>query len=199
MAYAKCSAWPSGPRKPSRSGPRFCARSRVGDCAGVKLVISDAHEGTQGRRGEGSESHLATLQSALPAQRPGARGQGSAADGAGHDQHRVRPGQCAEAASAQWRTVADQLRAKFPKLAALMEGSEADVLAFMSFPKPTARRSTAPTRSSGSTPRSSDVPTSWASSRTKRPSRASSGRCCSSKTTSGSCSVDTCSLKAYRL
>lgn len=40
-----------------------------------------------------------------------------------------------EAAVAQWRTVADQLRAKFPKLAALMDNCEADVLAFMSFPK----------------------------------------------------------------
>ena len=40
-----------------------------------------------------------------------------------------------ETASAQWRTVADQLRTKFPKLAALMGDSECDVLAFMSFPK----------------------------------------------------------------
>lgn len=40
-----------------------------------------------------------------------------------------------EAAIKQWRTVADQLRAKFPKLAALMDGSESDVLAYMSFPK----------------------------------------------------------------
>ena len=38
-------------------------------------------------------------------------------------------------ASPQWRVVADQLRAKFPKLAELMDGAEADVLAFMSFPK----------------------------------------------------------------
>ncbi len=40
-----------------------------------------------------------------------------------------------EAASQQWRTVADQLREKFPKLATLMDQAEADVLAFMSFPK----------------------------------------------------------------
>jgi putative transposase len=40
-----------------------------------------------------------------------------------------------DAAVAQWRTVADQLRTKFPKLAALMDKSEADVLSFMSFPK----------------------------------------------------------------
>ena len=40
-----------------------------------------------------------------------------------------------EVAIAQWRTVADQLRARFPKLAVLMDDSESDVLAFMSFPK----------------------------------------------------------------
>jgi putative transposase len=41
----------------------------------------------------------------------------------------------AAAATAQWRQVADQLRPKVPKLAALMDEAEADVLAFMSFPK----------------------------------------------------------------
>jgi hypothetical protein len=35
----------------------------------------------------------------------------------------------------QWRQVADQLRAKVPKLAALMDDAEPDVLAFMTFPK----------------------------------------------------------------
>jgi putative transposase len=41
----------------------------------------------------------------------------------------------AEAARTQWRQVADQLRPKVPKLAALMDEAEADVLAFMGFPK----------------------------------------------------------------
>ena len=41
----------------------------------------------------------------------------------------------AEAASDQWRSVADQLRERFPKLAAMMDDAESDVLAFMSFPK----------------------------------------------------------------
>src|SRR5512133_3095826 len=40
----------------------------------------------------------------------------------------------AEAASAQWRRVADQIRPKVPKLAALMDEAEPDVLAYMSFP-----------------------------------------------------------------
>jgi len=41
----------------------------------------------------------------------------------------------AEAAHEQWRIVADQLRAKFPKLAALLDESESEVLSFMDFPK----------------------------------------------------------------
>jgi len=40
-----------------------------------------------------------------------------------------------EAAIAQSRVVADQLRAKFPKLATMLDRSEADVLAYMSFHK----------------------------------------------------------------
>jgi putative transposase len=41
----------------------------------------------------------------------------------------------AEAASTQWRAVADQIRPKVPKLATLMDDAEHDVLAYMSFPK----------------------------------------------------------------
>ena len=40
----------------------------------------------------------------------------------------------ADAAKAQWRRVADQLRPKLPKLAGFMDEAEADVLAYMSFP-----------------------------------------------------------------
>ena len=41
----------------------------------------------------------------------------------------------AEAAAAQWRLVADQLRPKAAKLATLMDEAQHDVLAYMSFPK----------------------------------------------------------------
>jgi len=40
----------------------------------------------------------------------------------------------AEAASQQWRRIADQLRTKVPKLAKLMDEAEPDVLAYMTFP-----------------------------------------------------------------
>jgi transposase-like protein len=39
------------------------------------------------------------------------------------------------AASIQWRSVADQIRPKVPKLAAIMDDAEHDVLAYMTFPK----------------------------------------------------------------
>ncbi|MCJ9697652.1 transposase, partial [Rhizobium sp. PRIMUS64] len=38
-----------------------------------------------------------------------------------------------EAASAQWRSVADQIRPKVPKLATIMDDAEEDVLAYMTF------------------------------------------------------------------
>ena len=41
----------------------------------------------------------------------------------------------ADSARAQWRLVADQLRPKVPKLAALMDEAEHDVLAYMTFPR----------------------------------------------------------------
>jgi putative transposase len=40
----------------------------------------------------------------------------------------------AEAAQQTWRHVADQLRPRWPKLAALMDDSEPDVLAYLTFP-----------------------------------------------------------------
>jgi len=40
----------------------------------------------------------------------------------------------AKAAKQQWRRVADQLRPKVPKLAALMDEAETDVLAYITFP-----------------------------------------------------------------
>lgn len=40
----------------------------------------------------------------------------------------------ATAASKQWRTVADQLRQKLPRLSTLMDDAEPDVLAYLSFP-----------------------------------------------------------------
>lgn len=45
------------------------------------------------------------------------------------------PQETAEAASTQWCRVVDQIRPKVPKLAAIMDDAELDVLAYMTFPR----------------------------------------------------------------
>ena len=101
---------------------------------GVKLVISDAHEGLK-----------AAVAKVLHAswQRCRVHFVRNALAYAGKSGRRVVAAfiatafaqEDAETARAQWRQVADQLRPKVPKLAALMDQAETDVLAFMSFPK----------------------------------------------------------------
>jgi putative transposase len=101
---------------------------------GVKLVISDAHEGIK-----------AAVAKVLHAtwQRCRVHFMRNVLAHAGRQGRRVVAAfigtafvqDDAEAASKQWRAVADQLRPKVPKLAAFMDEAEAEVLAFMSFPK----------------------------------------------------------------
>ncbi len=101
---------------------------------GVKLVISDAHEGLK-----------AAIAKVLHAswQRCRVHFMRNVLAYAGRQGRRVVAAfigtafaqDDAEAARTQWRQVADQLRPKVPKLAALMDQAEVDVLAFMSFPK----------------------------------------------------------------
>ena len=100
---------------------------------GVKLVISDAHEGIR-----------AAVAKVLNAtwQRCRVHFMRTALAHAGKSGRRVVSAfiatafaqDDAEAAKAQWRRVADQLRPKVPKLAALMDEAETDVLAYMTFP-----------------------------------------------------------------
>ena len=101
---------------------------------GVKLVISDAHEGIK-----------AAVFKVLSAtwQRCRVHFQRNALAHAGKSGRRVVSAfiatafaqDTAEAASTQWRAVADQIRPKVPKLATIMDEAEHDVLAYMSFPK----------------------------------------------------------------
>jgi transposase-like protein len=100
---------------------------------GVKLVISDAHEGIK-----------AAVSKVLSAtwQRCRVHFMRNALAHAGKNGRRVVSAFMAtafaqntpEAARQQWRQVADQLRSKLPKLSALMDEAETDVLAYMSFP-----------------------------------------------------------------
>ena len=100
---------------------------------GVKLVISDAHEGIK-----------AAVSKVLNAtwQRCRVHVMRNALAHAGRQGRRVVSAfiatafaqDDAEAARTQWRRVADQLRPKLPKLAAFLDDAEADVLAYMTFP-----------------------------------------------------------------
>ena len=100
---------------------------------GVKLVVSDAHEGIK--------AAVAKVLSATW-QRCRVHFMRNALAHAGKSGRRVVSAfiatafaqDDAEAARAQWRRVADQLRPKVPKLAALMDEAEPDVLAYMTFP-----------------------------------------------------------------
>jgi transposase-like protein len=102
---------------------------------GVKLVISDSHEGIK--------AAVAKVLSATW-QRCRVHFMRNALAHAGRSGRRVVSAfiatafaqDDAAAAKQQWRRVADQLRVKLPKLAALMDEAEPDVLAHMSFPAP---------------------------------------------------------------
>ena len=109
---------------------RSLARSGL---RGVKLVISDAHEGLK-----------AAITKVLGAtwQRCRVHFMRSAMAHAGRTQRRIVSAWIGTAfaeadqvaARKQWRAVADQLRSRVPKLAALMDSAEEDVLAYMGFP-----------------------------------------------------------------
>ena len=101
---------------------------------GVKLVVSDAHEGLK-----------AAVAKVLSAswQRCRVHFMRNVLAHAGKSGRRVVSAFIAtafaqetpQAASFQWRAVADQIRPKVPKLAAIMDEAEPDVLAYMTFPK----------------------------------------------------------------
>lgn len=106
--------------------------ARRGLC-GVKLVISDAHEGLKAAvakvlHATWQRCRVHTMRNLLA--HAGRQGRGVAAafiaTAFAQDD--------AAAAKAQWRKVADQLRPKLPKLAAAMDEAETDVLAYMDFP-----------------------------------------------------------------
>jgi putative transposase len=100
---------------------------------GVKLVISDAHEGIK-----------AAVTKVLNAtwQRCRVHFMRNVLAHAGRQGRRVVSAfiatafaqNDAETARSQWRRVADQLRPKLPKLAAFLDEAETDVLAYMTFP-----------------------------------------------------------------
>ena len=101
---------------------------------GVKLVISDAHEGLKaaaakvlGATWQRCRVHF--MRNALAHVSKGQRLMVAAAIRTAFVQEDH------QAAVAQWRQIVDSLVRRFPKLAAMMGDAEQDVLAFMAFPK----------------------------------------------------------------
>jgi putative transposase len=100
---------------------------------GVKLVISDAHEGLKAaiRRVIGATWQRCRVHFARNALAYVPRGQ-HAMVAAAIRQAFIQPDR--KSAGETWRHVADQLRGRWPKLGALMDEAEEDVLAYMTFP-----------------------------------------------------------------
>jgi transposase-like protein len=100
---------------------------------GVRLVISDAHEGlkaavTKILHATWQRCRVHTMRNLLAYAGKQGRGVAAAFIATAFAQD------TAEAAKAQWRKVADQLRPTVPKLAAAMDEAETEVLAYMDFP-----------------------------------------------------------------
>ena len=101
---------------------------------GVKLVISDAHEGIKA---------AVTKVLCTTWQRCRVHFMRNVLAHAGKSGRRVVSAfiatafaqDAAAAASTQWRAVADQIRSKVPKLAVILDEAEPDVRAYMTFPK----------------------------------------------------------------
>jgi len=100
---------------------------------GVKLVVSDAHEGlkaaiTKVLHATWQRCRVHFMRNVLALAGKQGRGVISAFMNTAFAQDDSAN------ASKQWRQVADQLRGKVPKLAAMMDDAEEDVLAYMTFP-----------------------------------------------------------------
>ena len=101
---------------------------------GVKLVVSDAHEGLKAaiaRSLAGATWQRCRVHFMRNALAHVPRSQTTVV-AAAIRQAFVQPDHAS--ATRTWRHVADQLRARWPKLGALMDDAEADVLAYMAFP-----------------------------------------------------------------
>lgn len=101
---------------------------------GVKLVISDSHEGLKAAARKVLSATwqrccVHFMRNAMATVNVKQRGMVAAAIRTAFVQETEKE------AHAQWRAVADRLRERFPRAAAIMDDAEYDVLAYMSFPK----------------------------------------------------------------
>jgi transposase-like protein len=123
-----------GPSEDGAFWLRFLRELVARGLTGVRLVISDAHEGL--RQAIAAVLHGASwqrcrvhfLRNALALVPRGAQQLVAATI------RTVFAQPTAEAAQAQWQQVADGFRGRWPRLAALMDVAAADVLAYLAFP-----------------------------------------------------------------
>ena len=136
---------------------------------GVQLVVSDAHAGLKKAIGAGARLPLAALHAST-----------SCARRSGHARREQQPMLAAllrpifnadtgEQARELVGDALERLRKPLPKIAALLEEAEDDLLAFYAFPADHWRSCARRTRSSASTARSAGAPTWSASSPTTAP------------------------------
>ena len=123
-----------GPSEAETFWTEFLRSLRVRGLGGVRLVISDAHTGLKAAIARVFEAtwqrcRVHWMRNALAHVSRGQHTVVAAAIRQAFDQpDRTHAGET-------WRKVAEQLRPRWPKLADLMDASEHDVLAYMSFPR----------------------------------------------------------------
>ena len=122
-----------GPSEAETFWTEFLRKLRRRGLRGVKLIISDAHEGIKAAvaklmNATWQRCRVHTMRNALAHAGKSSRRVVSAFIATAFAQD------SAEAAKTQWRRVADQLRPKLTRLAGFMDEAEADVLAYMDFP-----------------------------------------------------------------
>jgi putative transposase len=122
-----------GPSEAETFWTEFLRKLRRRGLRGVKLVVSDAHEGIKAAvaklmNATWQRCRVHTMRNALAHAGKSSRRVVSAFMATAFAQDN------ADAAKAQWRRVADQLRPNLPKLSGFMDEAETDVLAYMSFP-----------------------------------------------------------------
>ena len=118
-----------GPSEAETFWTEFLRKLRRRGLRGVKLIISDAHEGIKAAvaklmNATWQRCRVHTMRNALAHAGKSSRRVVSAFIATAFAQD------SAEAAKTQWRRVADQLRPKLTKLAGFMDEAEADVLAY---------------------------------------------------------------------
>ena len=122
-----------GPSEAETFWTEFLRKLRRRGLRGVKLVVSDAHEGIKAAvaklmNASWQRCRVHTMRNALAHAGKSSRRVVSAFIATAFAQD------SAEAAKTQWRKVADQLRPKLRRLAEFMDEAETDVLAYMAFP-----------------------------------------------------------------